>query len=282
MVPPRRIRTDSRARSGFRVDAFTPAGSEQPDPAGLSTLPVPELCRSTGTPWSPPSPHSPCHLLYMNATRLFMSTYKKRHRHPKTGRPGRAGSAFLGVHVSMVLLPAAASVVVDRLPSIGRATSRGPRRGHARPGDRLHDWPGGRAGRPLGFVDCDVAVVDFRCEIALGWAGGDTRRPELGSECGYCVDIRRRRGDLPLWHGGVTSYPPETGSRRLHDSLGAAIWQAAPPSSDTVVEARPCRCRQWCPRTSSGVVVFVEDAAESILSPDVKVLDWVWVGDGFG
>jgi hypothetical protein len=41
----------------------------------------------------------------------------------------------------------------------------------------------------------------------------------------------------------------------------------------------PCGCRQWCPDRSSGVVILVEDTAESILQPDVKVIELAWVGD---
>jgi hypothetical protein len=41
-----------------------------------------------------------------------------------------------------------------------------------------------------------------------------------------------------------------------------------------------CRCRQLSPSRSGGVVILVEDAAESIWSSDVEVLQRVWFGDG--
>jgi len=44
----------------------------------------------------------------------------------------------------------------------------------------------------------------------------------------------------------------------------------------------PCPCRESRPRRSSGMVVFVEDAAETVCSVDVQPGEVVGVGDGFG
>jgi hypothetical protein len=42
---------------------------------------------------------------------------------------------------------------------------------------------------------------------------------------------------------------------------------------------RRCGCRKPCPHRSSGVSVFVEDAAESVASSDVEVVESVRCGD---
>jgi hypothetical protein len=47
-------------------------------------------------------------------------------------------------------------------------------------------------------------------------------------------------------------------------------------------EQQGCRCRKYRPGRSSGVSVFVEDAAEAVASSDVEVVELVWFGDWLG
>jgi hypothetical protein len=46
------------------------------------------------------------------------------------------------------------------------------------------------------------------------------------------------------------------------------------------IQKDPVGAENFHPCWSGGVVVFVEDVAESVSSSDVEVFECVWVGDG--
>jgi predicted ATPase len=70
-------------------------------------------------------------------------------------------------------------------------------------------------------------------------------------------------------------------SSRLRRWSGRAARKAVPDLL-ALVPALGCGCRKPCPHRSGGVLVFVEDAAESIVSSDVEVVESVRFGDQLG
>jgi hypothetical protein len=54
----------------------------------------------------------------------------------------------------------------------------------------------------------------------------------------------------------------------------------AVPIPDQVLQ--PCGCRESCPRWSSGMVVFVEESAEPIVSVDAQTRERRRIGERFG
>jgi hypothetical protein len=68
-------------------------------------------------------------------------------------------------------------------------------------------------------------------------------------------------------------------------------WGPAPSDGDEFTDATmnpgagadlACGCRLLCPCRSCGMFVLVEDAAESVASEDVKLLELAWFGERFG
>lgn len=80
--------------------------------------------------------------------------------------------------------------------------------------------------------------------------------------------ITKRRRDS-AWPGGD------------HPGLGSAVRSAWAWTVSTTDTAR-CTCRKCHPGRLGGVIVFVEDAAEAVMSMDVQVGEPVRVGDRFG
>jgi hypothetical protein len=65
----------------------------------------------------------------------------------------------------------------------------------------------------------------------------------------------------------------------LRGETVAGQRSAAAPAGHVQTVQGPCRCRKPRPGSSGGVLVFVEDAAESVVSPDVEVVESVRLGE---
>jgi hypothetical protein len=117
----------------------------------------------------------------------------------------------------------------------------------------------------LGFrVPAEVIVLAVRWHLRYGLSNRDVE--ELLVERGVEDD------HVTVYHW-VQRFTP-----MLADA--ARFCRHSP--GDRWLVRRPCDCRKLRPCSSGSVLVFVDDAAESVVAADVQVSDAVWIGDRGG